>query len=285
MGLGNETWSTEMIPIYVISLANSERFQKISSDLHEQRLSFDRILAIDGKKISKFVLDAKFNERSSYARLGYRMSPALIGCGLSHKSAYLKGIHEKQDWLLILEEDVRLCGSFKDNLEHLVMQLDSRTPTVCQLFTRGERFVEKKTLIKVQNGRYLFRFSTPPGQTAGYLINKAALMKANKEVKLSGPPDWPNWSHDIKFMGTFPFMVVESEEGSTIGSPSFSRKMYWRRNLSKFIGWHFIHNIKFYPNVSSYYLLEIKPVFLRVFWKLKGKPTFPPGDPSGLWIV
>lgn len=283
--MGNEKKSNHMIPIYVITLAHSKRFGKISRDLYEQGLDFEKILAVDGKKISENELDANFNERSSFARLGYIMSPPLIGCGLSHKIAYQKGIKEIKDWLLILEEDVRLCRDFKNLLEDLLMQLDSQTPTICQLFTRGERFVEKKTLIKVQSERYLFRFATPPGQTAGYLINKEALIRATKEDRLSGPPDWPNWSHDIAFVGTYPFLISESEEGTSIGSPALSRKMYWRRNLSKLMGWHFIRNINCYPNINSYYALEIKPIFLRALWKLKGKPTFPAGDATGLWII
>lgn len=274
-----------MIPIYVVALANSKRFQKLSEDLEEQELNFKRILAVDGNNLSNDDLRDNFDKRGSFARLGYEMSLPLIGCGLSHKVAYAKGIQEKQNWILILEEDVRLCPNFKVNLVNLLKQLDSGTPTICQLFTRGERFVHKKTLTMFQSGRYLFKFATPPGQTAGYLINKAALLIATKEKKLSGPPDWPTWSHSINFLGTFPFLITETSEGSSIGSPPLSKKMYWRRNLSKLFAWHFYNNITFYPNLRSYYVLEIKPIVLRFAWRLRRKPTFPEGNDDGLWII
>jgi GR25 family glycosyltransferase involved in LPS biosynthesis len=274
-----------MIPIYVIALANSERFHKLSKDLQEQGLNFIKISAVDGTRLSKDELKASFDKGGSFARLGYEMSLQLIGCGLSHKIAYGKGIQEEQVWILILEEDVRLCANFKYNLENLVRQLDVSTPTVCQLFTRGDRFIRKKSLTELYGGRYLFRFMAPPGQTAGYLINKAALLIATREEKLSGPPDWPNWSHNVKFIGTFPFLITETAEGTSIGSPPLSRKMYWRRNLSKLFAWHFVQNIKFYPNMRSYYLLEMKPIILRVAWRLRGKPTFPMGDERGVWVI
>ena len=273
-----------MIPIYVISLDRSHRFKRLSKDLHEQGLKFETIRALNGRNLSREFLDANVDKRSSYARLGYVMSPALIGCALSHQLAYTKGLEENQSWIIVLEEDVRLLSDFEKHIETIVRNLDECNPYVCQLFTRGERFICNNSIEKIEEDRFLFNFAIPPGQTAGYLINREALLIAKSEEKLSGPPDWPNWSHSVSFVGTFPYLISETGEDTSIGSPPMNRVDYWLRNLLKLLTFHFFRYHKSYPNIRSYYLFEIKPLFLRFKWKLKGGPTLPSGDTSGLWI-
>lgn len=205
--------------VNVIAMQNSDRVAPLIEDLRGQLIEFKVENAIDGKKRDLADSNLWYQKRGTHARLGYQISGPLLGCALSHKAIYSKELEIEDEWFLILEEDVRIQPNFRNSVLKVISGLPTNRAIVCQLFTRGERFIEKKSILEISNGRFLYKFACIPGQTAAYLINRAALKKANLEDKLIGPPDWPNWSHDVTFYGTYPFLVTESELETTIGSP------------------------------------------------------------------
>jgi glycosyl transferase family 25 len=274
-----------VIPVYVIALSDSSRVINLESDLRDQNMNFVRIDAVDGRRISSNELFQMCDLQATYARLGYRISDSLLGCALSHKKVYTKGWETSSDWILVLEEDVRLQDNFSKEISNLLNLLRRDEPIICQLFTRGERFVACKSLFKINSDTFLFRFKTPPGQTAAYLINRKALEVIHEFETIIGPPDWPNWSSRVSFYGTFPYLVEETGDGSVIGTPPLTRKKYWLRNLSKISGFHFCRYRNSYENISTYVKFEFLPMYLRYKWKFKGSPTFPSNEKRGLWLV
>ncbi len=273
------------IPIYAIALEGSGRIEPFEKEANNQAINYEIHRAVDGNHLSDSEILQHYNLEATYARLGYPIKNALIGCALSHKQVYKKALENSFDWVVILEEDVQLRSNFMHDIESLVSNLNSEEAIVCQLFTRGERFIKRKSIKDISRRRFVFEFACMPGQAAAYLMNKKALIIASTERLISGPSDWPNWATNVNFYGTFPYLVFESGEGSSIGSPPFTRKRYWIRTLEKIMGIHFIRFHKHYSNFGSYLKVEIKPVFLRIIWRLKGRQYFPNRDLNGLWVV
>jgi glycosyl transferase family 25 len=273
------------IPIYVIALKGSRRIESFKKEATNQGINYEIHLAVDGNDLSDSEILQHYNLEATYARLGYSIRKALIGCALSHKQVYKKALKSNSDWVVILEEDVQLRSQFMHNIEILVSTLNLEEAIVCQLFTRGERLIKRKSIKDISSRRFVFEFASIPGQAAAYLMNKESLIVASKQRLISGPSDWPNWATNVKFYGTFPYLVFESSEGSSIGSPPFSRKKYWMRNLEKIVGIHFVRFHKHYPNFQGYLKIEIKPLILRILWRLKGRQYFPNQDLNGLWLV
>jgi hypothetical protein len=274
-----------VIPIFVVVLQGSQRFEALKYDLNRQAIPFVVEQAVNGSYIKEEQLEFLFDRKGTFARLGYDISKSLLGCALSHRAVYLKGYDCGSDWIVVLEEDVRLQENFLANLNLLLNNFQSDGPLIIQLFTRGERFIKKKSIQGIVNERYIFQFASPPGQTAGYLINREALHLAIKDKEILGAPDWPSWAAQVDFFGTFPFLVFENGEGSSIGPSPLSRKGYWIRNLEKCLGFHFFRFHAHYSSSRIYLKTEIKPLMLRTLWTIRGKPTFPSENRNGLWLV
>ena len=269
----------------MIAMQNSLRVTPLIEELTRQNLEFSIENAIDGKKIDLANSDLWYQKRGTYARLGYQISGPLLGCALSHKSIYSKELEIEEEWVLILEEDVRIQLNFINSLLEVVSALPTTEAIVCQIFTRGERFIQKKSVFEISKGRFLYEFACIPGQTAAYLINRAALKLANLEEKLIGPPDWPNWAHSVTFYGTYPFLVIEDDAETSIGSPPISRASYWVRVIQKVSLFHLLMFFKTYPSFLAYIKFEIKPMWNHLYWKTKRRPRFPEEARDGLWII
>lgn len=190
------------------------------------------------------------------------------------------------DLILVLEEDAILQPNFATEIEKLVETFTLDIPTICQLFTRGERFVQSSSLQSYSVNRFLYQFASIPGQTVAYLINRLAIDFALRHDAIAGPPDWPNWASSLDFKGVYPFLVTESELGSSIGSPDFSRWKHWMRLVSVTTLKHFFRFHKSYHGFRSYYKLELLPLILRLRWRLNGRQTMPAGSVrDNLWLV
>jgi GR25 family glycosyltransferase involved in LPS biosynthesis len=273
------------IPIYVIAIEGSSRIESFKIEATNQEINYEIHRAVNGNDLSESEILKLYNLEATYARLGYQINKSQIGCALSHKQVYKKALESDSDWVVILEEDVQLQSQFRQSLEILISSLNAERAIICQLFTRGERFVRKKTIKKIADNRFIFEFASMPGQTASYLINRKALLMGSTEEAISGPADWPNWTTSITFFGIFPYLVFESGQSTSINSPLVSRKQYWMQSLGKFSGLHFIKYRKYYLNLKSYWKIEVRPLVIRILWRFKGKPTFPQFDSRGLWII
>lgn len=273
------------ISVFVIALQGSTRFPFLEKDLKREKISYRKVDAVNGKSLSEDEISKLIDLGVCRSRLGYSISKPLIGCALSHKIVYELSSRQFSDWTLIFEEDVRLNDDFAQSLSELNLEKLDEHPVVIQLFTRGERFISRKEQRKLEDGNRLFEFSTIPGQAAAYLINRSAVRLALKGEKIEGPSDWPNWASRVKFFGIFPFLVSESEEGTTIGSKSVSKIRYRLRVISIVTGFHLIVNKRYYDSTRSYWRLIVKPIIIRVFWQIKGQKTYPRDEKTGLWVV
>jgi glycosyl transferase, family 25 len=273
------------VPVYVVALENSVRFRNLQSDLEMMNISYTLIKAINGRTLRKDQLRELVNFDSCKSRLGVDISLPLIGCALSHRKAYQEFLNSNHEFAVILEEDVRLHRNFKNFIESLTSELNFQSPTVVQLFTRGERFVSRSEIAKLRNGKDYFEFSSIPGQAAAYLINRSAAQIALSYLEVDGPSDWPNWASKVRFLGIFPFIASETGEGSQIGPVPISNWQFRMRSLSILLGLHFVKYRNTFSSISDYRVIVYRPILKRVKWALMGRPRFPAGDSSDLWIA
>lgn len=271
--------------IFVISLPGSPRFQLLRDQLNSQGASYEVIKAVDGRQISDVELEREVDQRSCLARLGYQIGRPLIGCALSHRKAYLRFLSSNAQWAVVFEEDVRLQPEFESKLDSILSDLDFEAPTIVQLFTRGERFVTRKSQRDLQDSYSLFQFAAIPGQAAAYLINRSAAELALSAKRVDGPSDWPNWASRVNFFSVYPFLSSESAEGTTIGSPTTTRVKFWIRAIQIITGLHWVKYRDSFDSFYDYRILIVQPIYIRTKWVLAGRKTFPIGDAGGLWLL
>ncbi len=101
------------LPIILINLSESKgRLAHSQQELAKFGLSFERLEAVDGRKMSKDELD-KISpwDKSAFFK---PLSPGEVGCYLSHVAAAEKIVRENWPHALVLEDDFRLTPHFND---------------------------------------------------------------------------------------------------------------------------------------------------------------------------
>lgn len=274
------------IPIYIIEMPGSKRVELIKSQLRSIDLQFTSQKAIVGKNLTQYEVEDLVDLKSCDARLGYRISPNLIGSGLSHREVYKKGLKSEFDWILILEEDV-ILKNFNRDIIYKAMTFAGNYPTIIQLFTRATRLVRTPPIVNCENKDFIFEFNkriVGSGAPA-YLINKAAMGIALEVNRLDGAPDWPPWAQKVKMLCIYPWIFNESNEGSTVsGLISIDRKKYLWYRITQLFGFHYFKYRNNYNGFKSYMNEEIVPYLLHILWRVKGSQYFL-GDKDGPQII
>ncbi|WP_110458392.1 glycosyltransferase family 25 protein [Shewanella algidipiscicola] len=104
--------------VFVINLARSpERMARISQQLADANVPFERIEGVDGNLLS----DAEIEQVSPAALVRKHYYRALnkgeVGCSLSHKKAWQQIVDDQLDFAFILEDDIDLESNFADVVE------------------------------------------------------------------------------------------------------------------------------------------------------------------------
>lgn len=100
----------------VINLDRSpERLESISKQLSAQGLSFQRIPARDGRKLSPEELSRLEAPYDAHEKFVFRKAlwPTEIACFLSHAACWEKLVKSDCEWGLIMEDDIVLSPRFK----------------------------------------------------------------------------------------------------------------------------------------------------------------------------
>ncbi|MDY6459038.1 glycosyltransferase family 25 protein [Acinetobacter faecalis] len=102
--------------VYLINLDSStERLAQASAELKKHNIEFERISAVDGRKLDVKTY-AGYNSIRSNAYTGRDLIGAEIGCYLSHKKALETFAQSENEFALILEDDLSLVNNFNDVL-------------------------------------------------------------------------------------------------------------------------------------------------------------------------
>ena len=264
--------STTHINVYILELKNSTRSNILKNQLRLQKIDFVTIPAVDGRNKERDYFENEYDFNGSFARLGYVMSPTLMACSISHKRAYIDFLKTKVDWALVFEEDAQLTNNFDFEFLNKFTFGKKTTPTIIQLFSRGSRLAKKKSWNLVNNQIFEFEFlpRLPGFGASAYLINQSAAKIAVKSEKISGPPDFPSWNTQVKFLGLYPWLTFESQSGSQINENRNSRISFWLRRLTIFTGIHLALNRKSYFGFKQYFREEFLPQLYYLFWKIRG---------------
>jgi GR25 family glycosyltransferase involved in LPS biosynthesis len=272
------------VKIFILTLESSNKNQELISSLRKFSNEVELVYAISPRD-SKFVkVLEKFNANGTKAKLGYNMSNNAISCFFGHQQIHDCIVKSREEWALVLEDDVSVIDLSKSLIEETTKVLDSKIPTVVQLFTRGERFVSNKNVSHILN-HSLFEFKCAPGQTAAYLINREAAKLSVLDKSGIGPADWPMWAARVKFYCLFPFLFFENSEGSRIPTPTLNRMTYWTHAIFTITFLNWLKNRSHFGSLRFYVTMLWKPIWFRISWRLRGSPTFPQDSDSGLWVV
>jgi GR25 family glycosyltransferase involved in LPS biosynthesis len=111
----NQTFKSDY-NIKVINMNNRlDRLQKITESLDKEKLSFQRVEAVDGKSLKLTCDILKLFKNNDF---GFRRG--FIGCALSHYNLWKELVASDKSYYVIMEDDATFCDNFAEKLEELL---------------------------------------------------------------------------------------------------------------------------------------------------------------------
>lgn len=169
-------------------------------------LNVEFIEAVDGKELSEEDKNNNFNQDRAFALYGKYLSDGEIGCTLSHQLCYSKIKNGKEDYALILEDDLFISDlNIHKTLEKLHEALDAAKPEVL-LLSGDYWWMRKKGMID----KYLIVSIFDASCTQSYIINKnaAGLLSVKKPYFLAD--DWLLFKNKVALKAVFPHLMDQN---------------------------------------------------------------------------
>jgi glycosyl transferase family 25 len=171
---------------YVINLARSlDRRAHITAELKKTGLDYEIITAVDGRNLD--LGDPTTVDPSLLTRTGELANPfpaGIVGCALSHLSAYRKIIADGLDEALVLEDDLTLPADLASLADALADQLTGTEVALLSVDSRDVCKMSLEGLIQLPSSRVLaLPIDIRQPQSAGaYIITREACERMIKCV-------------------------------------------------------------------------------------------------------
>jgi len=266
--------TTDLPPIFVISLVGSKRREAIARQLSRWPGTWSFVDGVYGRDLTDADLARCYDEATVIRRIGRPMTKGEIGTALSHASVYRRMLEEGIPRALILEDDAILEDGFFD-FPYGDIDWSFDVVSFYTDFSIIPRQPEKE-LAGVTFHRPVHRASC----AVSYLVSRKGA-----ERLLSGGPfirgvsDWPVRVTKMAFFVAQPFLVQHRHEISTLQEdrkavlrryPKRGRLPLWVVNWLDFpitaLLIRYLVNRDRYEDVGHYIYKEIRP------WIYKGLP-------------
>lgn len=207
--------------IFVINLDRStERLKTISSRLLELGLEYERISAVDGKKMEDYT--ARFNLDKFLLESKHQLVPGEAGCAESHINVWTEVIRRNLPYALVLEDDVIISAEIREILNNSCyfenfdyLKLDNPIDKIEEaLHCKGAEIYEKSIQKKTMGRFKLLELDPVPYGTGGYIISqKACRIFLKRAAKMYFPVDiLPRYTFPYTTQGVLLPNVVSHQE-------------------------------------------------------------------------
>ena len=161
-----------MVTAFIINLKTSEDRKQYMKDVMAPMKCLNPVFieAVNGRQMSKTEIDDNFNQKGAFAHYGRELLPAEIGCTLSHKKCAQALLDSKEQFTLILEDDlIWQVPDVQPIISALSQTMCTKKPTIILL--SGDYWY---TSLHQLNGSYKLANVRDAVCAQAYLINRAA---------------------------------------------------------------------------------------------------------------
>lgn len=227
--------------VYVINLKHSTDRKAYMQELLQPYsfLDVEFVEAIDGRCLSDTDKAKMFNIEKANSRYGRYLSDGEIGCTLSHQLCYQKLINDKEDFALILEDDLIISENHIDtilrNLENVLKEY-SNIPIILLLsgdywWTKVDRKIGNSSLVSIYDASC----------AQSYIINKKAALRMRNKHPFFLADDWLYYKEKARIKAVYPHLmdqnrvdfstlVIANHIGIVRKGLSLSRNLFYYKN-------------------------------------------------------
>jgi len=225
---------------YLINLDGShERLERATQQLDAVHWSFERFSAVDGrgKALTEFT---NYDDQGAQQILGRSLMNSELGCYLSHYGCAEKFLNTDADYLVVLEDDMKINPDFKTKLDGVLEYLDQHKELdwyLINIAAKKKKLAKDITQIEDMSMWHAFYF---PIRGLGLIWSRQgarAFVEAGKTINMPVDIFFQTWlSKNGKGLGVWPALVrpagLDSDILGTVASEGVSRKEKENRSLS-----------------------------------------------------
>jgi len=212
--------------IHVINLKEAvDRRKSIESQLQKLQLSYKIFDAVRGSALSENELN-ELVDMDEVRKYPNWLTPNMLGCSLSHMGVYKRMCISKEEWHLVLEDDVIIDSDLEVILTNIEINGDTFKGHLLLLYCVSHNSTIKlgHVPIKKIEGKGVYELLNPKsiGSTGAYVIHRdTAKLLVEKNAKIRVAPDTWHYFRDQKALGdiycVYPFAARPGFFESTIG--------------------------------------------------------------------
>lgn len=225
---------------YLINLDGShERLDRATKQLADVHWPFERFSAVDGrgKDLTEF---ANYDNQGANDVLGRRLMNSELGCYLSHYRCVEKFLTTDADYLVVLEDDMKIKQDFKAKLDAVLEYLDRHKELdwyLINIAAKKKKLAKDITQMGDMDLWHAFYF---PIRGLGLVWSRQgaeAFIQAGKIMTMPVDIFFQTWlSKNGKGLGVWPALVrpagLDSDILGTVAAQGVSRKEKENRELS-----------------------------------------------------
>lgn len=228
------------VETYLINLDGSdERLQRAMEQLQAVDWSFQRFSAYDGRgrDLASF---ENYDDVATQQTLGRRLLNSELGCYLSHYGCAEKFLQTDADYLVVLEDDMKITTDFKKSVEQILLYLDQHQDLdwyLINLAAKKKKFA--KDIVKIDDFSLWHAYYFPIRGLGLIWSRKGAEAFVASGKTMTMPVDifFQTWlSKNGKGLGVWPALVkpagLDSDILGTVATQGISRKEKENRDSS-----------------------------------------------------
>lgn len=228
---------------YLINLDGSDqRLEQATTQLNAVNWPFERFSAFDGrgKALTEF---SQYDDQGAQDLLGRRLMNSELGCYLSHYGCAEKFLTIDADYLVVLEDDMKIDDNFHQQLQATLEYLDQHQELdwyLVNIAAKKKKFAKDITQLNSMSLWHAFYF---PIRGLGLIWSRQgaqAFLEAGKSINMPVDIFFQSWlSQNGKGLGVWPPFVrpagVDSDILGTVATQGVARKALENRSSS--YGW------------------------------------------------
>ena len=216
----------QLPPIFCLSLARAaDRRTRMIARLDSLGSPYEIVDAVDGRTLEFEQVDGRLRQDKMRRKKSRCLTPAEVGCYLSHCNLLQRIVDEKIATAIVVEDDATFVPDFS-----AVIAAAVRIPypwDMILLHTHPKKKVET-VLCKIGDSHAVCRMERRTAGTAGYLVSLHGAKKLLRHCEeISEPVDTAfsgYWKSGIKYYGVVPRIVIEDDSPTNILSEKKSLK-------------------------------------------------------------
>lgn len=228
------------VETYLINLDGSdERLQRATEQLQAVDWSFQRFSAYDGREQDLASFE-NYDDVATQQTLGRRLLNSELGCYLSHYGCAEKFLQTDADYLVVLEDDMKITTDFKTSVEQILSYLDQHQDLdwyLINLAAKKKKFA--KDIVKIDDFSLWHAYYFPIRGLGLIWSRKGAEAFVASGKTMTMPVDifFQTWlSKNGKGLGVWPALVkpagLDSDILGTVATQGISRKEKENRDSS-----------------------------------------------------